>query len=187
MIYSLVWNSLLMIHEYLFLFIIFTRKFDNSFPDKKISQKSLNNNRPQMMVVNNNNQHFDYHEKWLYFQKKMLHRTIYQTILQYWETFFYHFCTTTQRFSNSDSVPSSLRQDQYTALYTVGQNPHKNTIYKSGTASVSINVLEFLTKIFDFLACCTLVYCKYLFSLGFRYISLSQRDFIFQPFIYNFP
>ena len=70
MIDSLVWNSLLMIHEYLFLFIMFTREFDNSFPDKKISQKSLNNNRPQMMVVNNNNQHFDYHEKWLYFQKK---------------------------------------------------------------------------------------------------------------------
>ena len=91
MIDSLVWNSLLMIHEYLLLFIIFTRKFDNSFPDKKISQKSLNNNRPQMMVVNNNNQHFDYHEKWLYFQKKMLHRTIYQTILQYWETFFTTF------------------------------------------------------------------------------------------------
>ena len=142
MIYSLVWNSLLMIHEYLFLFIMFTRKFNNSFPDKKISLKSLNNNRPQMMVVNNNNnQHFDYHEKWLYFQKKCYTEQftrLYSNIGR----LFYHFCatecstSTTQRFSNSDSVPSSLRQDQYTALYTVGQNPHKNAIYQSGAASL---------------------------------------------------
>ena len=100
---------------------------------------------------------------------------------------FYHFCATecstftTQRFSNSDSVPSSLRQDQYTALYTVGQNPHKNAIYQSGTVSVSINVLEFLTKIFDFLACCTLVYCKYFFSLHF---SIPKRFYFSAIYVY---
>ena len=134
MIHSLVWNSLLMIHEYL---LLFTRKFDNSFPDKKIPQKSFNNNnRPQMMVVNNNNQYFDYHEKWLYFQKKNVTQNNLLDYTPILGDFFYHFCTTeyststTQRFSNSDSVPSSLRQDQYTALYTVGQNTHKNAIYQ---------------------------------------------------------